>query len=169
VPLERGGARRALAAWSARGALDAKSNVLAVIPPGASDLRAALEAEGCAILESADTARGLGASLAAGVRHARDADGWIVALGDMPFIASATFAAVARALRDGALIAAPVHRGTRGHPVAFSGRLLAELETLDGDEGARSVILRHREDVVLVAVDDAGVTRDIDAPSDLPP
>ena len=96
-----------------------------MIPPGARALRAALEAEGCGILESADTARGLGASLAAGVRHSRDADGWIVALGDMPFIAPATFAAVAKVLREGALIAAPVHRASnaRGHPVGFSSSL----------------------------------------------
>jgi len=142
-----------------------------VIPPGARALRAALEGEGCGILESADTSRGLGASLAAGVRHARDADGWIVALGDMPFIASATFAAVARALREGALIAAPVHRMSkaRGHPVGFSRKLFAELEKLDGDEGARSVISRHGADVSLIVVDDAGITRDIDTPSDLPP
>jgi len=142
-----------------------------VIPPGARALRAALEAEGCGILESADTSRGLGASLAAGVRHARDADGWIVALGDMPFIASATFAAVARALREGALIAAPVHRTSdaRGHPVGFSRSLYDELAGLDGDEGARSVVAHHRGDVSLIVVDDAGITRDIDTPRDLEP
>ena len=134
-------------------------------------MRAALEAEGCGILESADTSRGLGASLAAGVRHARDADGWIVALGDMPFIASATFAAVARALREGALIAAPVHRTSdaRGHPVGFSRSLYDELAGLDGDEGARSVVAHHRGDVSLIVVDDAGITRDIDTPRDLEP
>jgi molybdenum cofactor cytidylyltransferase len=142
-----------------------------VIPPAARELRAALEAEGCAILESADTARGVGASLAAGVRHARDADGWIVALGDMPFIAPATFGVIARALRDGAIIAAPVHRTSdaRGHPVGFSRPLYGELADLDGDEGARSVILRHRADISLISVDDAGITRDVDTTSDLPP
>jgi len=105
------------------------------------------------------------------VRHARDADGWIVALGDMPFIASATFAAVARALREGALIAAPVHRTSdaRGHPVGFSRSLYDELAGLDGDEGARSVVAHHRGDVSLIVVDDAGVTRDIDTPRDLEP
>ena len=142
-----------------------------MIPPGARALRGALEGEGCGILESAATSRGLGASLAAGVRHARDADGWIVALGDMPFIASATFAAVAKALRDGALIAAPVHRTSdaRGHPVGFSRSLYDELAGLDGDEGARSVIAHHRDGVSLIAVDDAGITRDIDTPRDLEP
>ena len=143
--------------------------MLAVIPPGAQALRAALESEGCEILETPDTARGLGASLAAGVRHASHAEGWIVALGDMPFISPRTFASIAEALKDGALIAAPVHGAnkTRGHPVGFSRTLHDELIAVDGDEGARSVLLNHRADVRLIAVDDAGITRDVDIPSDL--
>ena len=140
-----------------------------MIPAGARELRAALQAEGCGILESADTARGLGASLAAGVRHSREADGWIVALGDMPFISPATFTAVAAALRKGAVIAAPVHHGSRGHPVGFAASLVADLEAIDGDEGARSVLLRHRADISLIEVDDGGITRDIDTPHDLQP
>ena len=158
-----------LAAWCARDAIEGTGNATAVIPPAADALRTALEAEGCAILESADTSRGLGASLAAGVRHARDADGWIVALGDMPFIAPQTFRAVAEALRQGAVIAAPMHRGSnaRGHPVGFSRSLYEELAALDGDEGARAVIQRHRAGVALIVVDDPGITRDVDRPSDL--
>jgi molybdenum cofactor cytidylyltransferase len=167
--VEREGEWRAMAAWCARHALEGSGNALAVIRPGAARLRAILESEGCEILESPDTARGLGASLAAGVRHARDAEGWVVALGDMPFIAPATFAAVAAALRNGAPIAAPVHDGRRGHPVGFARTFGDELATVDGDEGARSVISRHRHEVVLVTVDDAGVTRDIDIPTDLTP
>jgi molybdenum cofactor cytidylyltransferase len=158
-----------MAAWCARNAIDGTGSALAVIPPGAARLRRVLEAEGCGILESADTARGLGASLAAGVRHAPDAQGWIVALADMPFIAPATFRVVKEALAKGALIAAPMFRGQRGHPVAFSRSLHEELATIDGDEGARSVISRHREEVLLFPVEDAGVTRDIDTPTDLPP
>jgi molybdenum cofactor cytidylyltransferase len=158
-----------LAAQSARHLIAGAGNALAVIPPGALDLRAVLETAGCEILESADTARGLGASLAAGIAAASDADGWIVALGDMPFIEPATIAAVRRRLEDGALIAAPVTRGKgeRGHPVGFSRALRAELAALDGDEGARSVIARHRAGIALIEVDDAGIVKDIDTPSDL--
>ena len=41
------------------------------------------------------------------------------------------------------------------------------MAALDGDEGARSVIQAHRDDVLLIPVDDAGITRDVDRPSDL--
>jgi len=141
-----------------------------VIPPGAAALRALLEKEGCEVLESERCARGLGASLAAAIAATGDAPGWLVALGDMPFISPATIAAVKAAIEKGAAIAAPRLRegGARGHPVGFAQSMAGELAVLDGDEGARSVIERHRDRVVLVEVDDRGIVADIDTPGDLP-
>ena len=169
VAIERGGETLPMVVRAARGAMEGAGNVLAVIPPGGNALRDSLARAGCEILESSATARGLGASLAAGVAHTRQAAGWIVALGDMPFIEAATFAAVLAALRSGALIATPIHRATaaRGHPVGFASALQEELLALDGDEGARSIIRRHRDGVVPVAVDDRGIVIDIDTPGDL--
>src|SRR5438270_12174506 len=136
-----------MCAWSARHAIAGAGNALAVIPEGARALREVLEACGCDMLETGATARGLGASLAAGVGASRDASGWIVALGDMPFIVPSTFASVRLALERGARIAAPVHSETqvRGHPVAFAHSLREDLMALDGDEGARRVIEAHRD------------------------
>ena len=137
---------------------------------GAAELRRLLEEAGCEILESPHTVRGMGASLAAGVAASSDADGWIVALGDMPFIEPATIAAVRERLEHGALLAAPILRasGQRGHPVGFSRALHSALAAVVGDEGARSVIAQNREEILLVEVDDPGIVTDIDAPSDLP-
>jgi molybdenum cofactor cytidylyltransferase len=158
-----------LAARSARSLLAGAGNALAVIPPHAAELRAVLAAAGCGILESERCERGLGASLAAAVGATRDARGWIVALGDMPLVRAETIAAVRAALDAGALVAAPVlaATGERGHPVGFSRALLAELEALDGDEGARVVIARHRGRMVAIPVDDPGILADIDTPADL--
>ena len=158
-----------MAVASARHLLAAVDRVLAVTRPGSPVLRAALEAAGCEVMETDRSLDGLGASLAAGVAASADASGWIVALADMPFIREDSFRAVHDALETGALIAAPVDRasGRRGHPVGFSAALRQELADLDGDEGARSVIARHVESVVLVAVDDPGIFRDIDRPEDL--
>lgn len=154
---------------AARHLLEGAGNVLAVIPPGAEILRAILEPLGCEMLESDRTAQGIGASLAAAVEATPRADGWIVALGDMPFIRPDTIAAVRAKLAAGALIAAPVDETTRerGHPVAFAHALLAELVALRGDEGARSIVARHRQALTEVAVDDRGIFLDIDTPRDL--
>ena len=158
-----------MVARSAQNLMQGAGNVLAVIPPGATHLRGILQAAGCEILESPHTARGLGASLAAGVAASAGEHGWIVALGEMPYIHSATIAAVKERLEQGALIAAPMLRGggARGHPVGFSRALREELIAIDGDEGARSVIAAHRGEVSLVEVDDPGIVKDIDTPADL--
>ncbi len=110
----------------------------------------------------------MGASLAAGVAAARQADGWVVALGDMPWIGAGTVASVADTVRDGALLAAPCYGGRGGHPVGFGARLGRELLGLDGDAGGRMVVAANRSHLVRVAVSDPGVLRDVDTPGDLP-
>ena len=161
-----------VAALSARNLVAGAGRTLAVIRPGEQALRAALVAEGCEVIESERAARGIGASLAAAVDFASDASGWVVALGDMPFIRPETIRAVYAALEAGAMIAAPLNAvmGERwGHPVGFVAALRAELVALDGDEGARSVIARHRHAMVPVPVDDPGIFMDIDTPQDFHP
>ena len=113
-------------------------------------------------------ADGMGESLKTGIAATQGADGWIVALADMPFIRPATHLGIARALQRGAVIAAPAYRGERGHPVGLSGRFRDELLSLEGDAGARFILKRHAEQIHLVEVDDPGVLKDIDTPQDLP-
>jgi molybdenum cofactor cytidylyltransferase len=115
----------------------------------------------------ARTGRGMGASLAHGVEHTRSAGGWIIALADMPAIRPGTITRIAAALEEGAVIVAPVYRGTRGHPVGFAAKLRDELIALDGDSGARAVLERHRGAVTLLDCDDPGVLQDVDTRADL--
>jgi molybdenum cofactor cytidylyltransferase len=85
----------------------------------------------------------------------------------MPWLSSSTVASIATALRRGAALAAPTHRGTRGHPVAIGARYFPELQTLSGDEGAKRLLAAHAAEIELIAVDDPGVLRDVDTQSDL--
>jgi molybdenum cofactor cytidylyltransferase len=156
-----------LVAHSVHNLLAGAGNALAVIPPGSKKLRRILDDSGCDVLESPDCIRGMGASLAAGVAAMPDASGWIVALGDMPFVKPLTIAAVVDKIEKGALIAAPMYQGIRGHPVGFSSRLKDELLALDGDEGARGVLAAHRDGIEALIVADAGVAADVDVPADL--
>ncbi len=140
---------------------------VAVVRPGDVALAARLRALGLRVVPCGSAADGMGASLACGVAAAKHADGWIVALADMPWIAPATIRAVAVALGGGADLVAPSFEGARGHPVGFSRRHYAALAALSGDAGARALVERHRERLVLVDVDDPGVVADVDAPEDL--
>lgn len=145
--------------------------VIAVVRPGDAALDAMFTGAGARVLPCADAAQGLGASLACAVREIQRrfprAQGALIALGDMPWVSSATVAAVAAALRRGAPLAAPVHGGTRGHPVAIAARYFRELQGLSGDEGARALLAAHSAEIELIAVDDAGALRDVDTRDDL--
>ncbi|MEM5434565.1 nucleotidyltransferase family protein [Paraburkholderia diazotrophica] len=140
-------------------------HVIAVVRPGSEILARALNDAGCHVIFSADAERGMGATLAAGVEASDDADGWIVALADMPRIAASTVEAVARAADKGASIVAPYYRGQRGHPVGFGVEHRDALLALDGDTGARALFATHA--VTRIDVDDPGVLSDIDTPEDL--
>ena len=140
---------------------------IAVVRPSDAVLADLLASTGARVIRCANANDGMGASLACGVRATSDADGWVVALADMPWIRPATIKALADALAKGADIIAPSYRGTRGHPVGFSKRHYAQLVALRGDEGARAIVAANRAGVDLVATDDAAVVRDVDTPAQL--
>jgi molybdenum cofactor cytidylyltransferase len=96
-----------------------------------------------------------------------EADGWLIALGDMPFIRPQTYLQVAEELIGGALLVAPTYAGQRGHPVGFSGTLGPELCRLSGDRGAQSLLRRYRKELKLFSCRDPGIVYDIDVPGDL--
>jgi 4-nitrophenyl phosphatase len=75
-------------------------------------------------------------------------------------------ALVARFEETNAPIVHPTHAGQRGTPVLFGRRLFAELATVTGDEGGRSLISRHAKDVATVKVTDPHLLADIDTPDD---
>jgi molybdenum cofactor cytidylyltransferase len=145
------------------------ADVLAVVRPEAQDLAELFAKEGCKVVACANAAEGMGASLACAARAAGDADGFVVALADMPFIRSSTIAAVRDALAAGAPLAAPYFHARRGHPVGIAAKFRNELEALRGDEGARKIIAANETSLRKVPVGDPGVLRDIDTPGDLAP
>lgn len=143
--------------------------VVASVKPGADTLSGALRAEGCEVVVCENAAEGMGASLACAARAAGRASGYVVALGDMPFIRRASVAAVRDALGAGAALAAPYFRTRRGHPVGIAGRYFEALLAAKGDEGAKRLLAENDGLLVRIPVGDPGVVRDIDTPGDLAP
>jgi molybdenum cofactor cytidylyltransferase len=153
-----------------RSAVSLKSafpSAVAVVSPG-SPVQALLEQAGLHTVVSEHAEQGMGESLKTGIATTRDADAWVVALADMPFIRPATHLAIERALRRGAAIAAPAWLGERGHPVGLAARFRNDLLALAGDAGARFILKSHAGEIQLIEVDDPGVLKDIDTPADLP-
>ena len=120
------------------------------------------EAYGCQVLllQSA----GMGESIAAAVGASASADGWLVVLGDMPFIQSSSIERVIDVLEEDG-ISVPVQAGEYGHPVAFGRALGPDLMALTGDRGGKPLFARAR--VREVQVEDVGVLWDVDLPKRL--
>lgn len=158
-----------IAVQAARHLVPAVSRVVAVVRPGAAQLAKDLAAEGCEVALCENAAEGMGASLACAARAAGAADGYLVALADMPFVRPSSAAAVRDALVGGAYLAAPYWRARRGHPVGLSAEFFAQLLALRGDEGAKKLLAANQHRLVKIPVGDPGVIRDIDTPADLAP
>jgi molybdenum cofactor cytidylyltransferase len=156
-----------VAVAAGRALIRALPGSLAVVRPGNIALERALAEIGLAVTVCAQADEGMGASLAHAVRASRHADGWVVALADMPFVQPETVAAVAERLAAGAALCAPSVAGVRGHPVGLSSRYRDALEALHGDVGAREVLRSRADRLELVPVDDPGAVRDIDTREDL--
>lgn len=82
----------------------------------------------------------------------------------MPWIRPETFCAVAEMVSGPSVIAAPVYRGRRGHPVVFGRDHGPALMALSGDEGARRLLAGFSREVILLPGEDSRVGRDIDLP-----
>jgi len=152
---------------AARNLASAGCKVLAVVRDPRSGIGPLLAAEGIELVTCVDAERGMGHSLACGVRAAHGADAWVVALADMPYLRPRTIGAVSQALAEGAEIVAPGYRGRRGHPVGFSSHYREELLRLTGDKGARALLVERADRICLLRVDDPGILSDIDRPGDL--
>ncbi|MVV49154.1 nucleotidyltransferase family protein [Pseudomonas sp. PB120] len=107
---------------------------------------------------------GMGDSIAAGVAACPQLGGWLIVLGDMPFILPSSIERVLAGVSDDS-ISVPVHEGEFGHPVGFGRQFGPGLMALAGDRGAKPLFAQGR--VVEVAVDDAGVLWDVDTPEAL--
>lgn len=121
------------------------------------------------LVHAADHAEGMGASLRRGAAELSPAcAGVFVFLGDMPRVPHAVFAPLVAAVQGGALAAAPVFEGRRGHPALIGAGLLPQLLTLTGDAGAKAILKGMGDRLALVPAPDDGVLFDVDERGDLP-
>jgi len=103
---------------------------------------------------------GLGTSLARAVANSPSDQGWLIALGDMPFIQEDTIAQIVGGLTPSTIVA-PFCQGRRGHPVGFGADFRQQLLALTGDTGAKSIL--KATPPRLIQTDDVGTITDIDA------
>jgi len=105
------------------------------------------------LVHNPDHCTGMASSLKAGLHVAEEADAILVILADMPRVDAQLITTVINAYRDSCAWALrPVWEGKPGHPVVLGKELFKDLETLDGDKGARDVLSKYSEWVLTFEV-----------------
>ncbi len=96
------------------------------------------------------------------------ADAAIFLLSDQPFVGAKVLDRLVEEYeRTHTSILIPTYKGRRGNPVLMDRTLFQESIRVSGDVGARSVVLRHEDEVVEVEVDEPGILFDVDTIEDL--
>jgi Uncharacterized MobA-related protein len=150
-----------------------KGPVFVVIGCGADSVRRMCP-DNVQIVENTEWRDGQSTSLRLGVSRIAEWNGFpgligvLVALGDQPLVKAETMDQLATAHRDalrrnpGHGATAPSYQGRRGNPVVLSPALFQDIAELRGDVGARGILSRLGDSLLLVSVDDPGVVKDID-------
>jgi molybdenum cofactor cytidylyltransferase len=141
--------------------------VLVVTGHQEGEVRAALAGLDLSFVVNPEFAKGLSTSLKAGIAAVpASCDGALVLLGDMPQIEASHLERLIDAYAPGA-IAVPVQEGRQGNPVLWPSSLFAEIMQLDGDAGAKRLIVSHRDEVREVELGTGAIFADVDTPDEM--
>lgn len=116
-----------------------------------------------------DAAKGLSASLRAGITALPPAEHVLLLLADMPDIGPAEMRAILAG--PGQYPDALIWRGATaddapGHPVLVARKLWPALTALSGDSGAQAILKQHSQETVLIPLPGNAARTDLDTPQD---
>jgi molybdenum cofactor cytidylyltransferase len=128
-----------------------------VLGSEAKVIRGSLSGAAVHVVANADWDEGIGSSIRAGIGAVRSlapaASGVVIALGDQPGLDAGKIGKLLREQRRSRRkIAAAKVEGVLQPPVYFSSDYFEELLALKGDEGAKSLLKTHAEDVEAVSM-----------------
>lgn len=159
---------RPLLAWSLESALSSGcTEVVVVLGHEAEKVREVLPT-GVKPVLNPEWEAGISTSIRRGIREvSEESDAAVIMVADQPLTPPVVPAMLASlVLHGGYLLACASVGGSPRNPAAFHRRLFSELLELSGDEGARSVILRHLSAAALLEVPEEALV-DVDTPEEL--
>jgi molybdenum cofactor cytidylyltransferase len=127
--------------------------VVAVAAEDSVEIKSELTQFTVTIAMNPDWQRGLGSSIVVGIRHAMnlapDVDAVLLLTCDQPFVTVAVLAQLIKLrLTSGKPIIASAYAETRGIPALFDRSCFSDLLLLEGDSGAKKIIVARLHDVV---------------------
>ncbi|WP_434612004.1 nucleotidyltransferase family protein [Tabrizicola sp. M-4] len=153
---------------SARTALATGCPVTVTLPPDRPARLAALQGLSLNCVTVPRPEEGMAESLKTGLAAIPPGCGILLLLADLPEITTADLTTLLDHWRQEpqAILRGCAEDGTPGHPVCFPPDLRDDLMTLKGDEGARSVLIRHRARLQPIPLPARHAVTDLDTPED---
>jgi len=161
VPMVRRAANAALASRAIA--------VVAVTGFAADAVKAALFGLDIEFAHNPEHESGMASSLRAGLRALpADTDAVVVVLGDMPLVSAAHIDRLIAAFDPArGNIVVPMKDGRRGNPILWPRDLVAEMQQVQGDVGARGLLQLHADRIDTVPCEDDAIFADVDTPDAL--
>lgn len=154
-------------------ALATGAPVVVTLPPACDARRKVLAGSAASIVDVPDAAMGMSRSIVRAVAAVSAGDpgpedGVMILPADMPGFSSKALAdLISRFRAEPDLIwRGGTTDGAPGHPAIFPRDLWGELQAVTGDEGGRSVLVRHMDRVRLVPLPGRMAVLDLDTPED---
>ncbi|HLX40346.1 MAG TPA: nucleotidyltransferase family protein [Ktedonobacteraceae bacterium] len=122
-------------------------------------------------VENPDYLQGMSTSMCVGLTYLQNqinaaiasVDSALIMLGDQPLVTPRMLDTLIDLWHTtGKPVVAPLYAGKRGNPTLFATSLFPELLQVSGDEGGRSVIERHKQELATVELGDAVANYDVD-------
>ena len=142
------------------------SHVGVVVGQQSENIKKLISNQDVQYIENEQWKTGIASSIVAGTRQMHQVDGYLILLGDMPFISSELINLI---IDHGSSenIVIPKKKGRQGNPVFFGSKFRDELMVLSGDFGAKKVIHENRSSVVKIEIESDAIFQDYDTQDSL--
>lgn len=144
------------------------SPVVIVLGHGADEIQAAVDFDNVEVVVNKDFRQGQSSSLKAGLGKVPDtSQGVMFLLGDQPRITLVMIEKLVDSFNPNKdLLVVPTCRGRRGNPVIVHSALFSRIMQLEGDVGARPLLLEFSRQIHWVELADDQLFLDVDTPAD---
>ena len=125
--------------------------------------------EAIQILENRYYKKGMSESIRIGLKSVQNRfSSVMILLGDQPLINANIIDLLIRRFQSSKKsICVPAYKGRRGHPVIFDQKFYEEMMAIEGDIGARNILLRNPDSILTVDVPSAKLFMDVDTVADV--
>ena len=143
------------------------SSIYVVLGHDSKWINNCISTEGINFVNNEDWRLGMASSINSGIGAMNNNfDGVMILLGDMPYIKTKLIDQMIELFQEYKIIV-PVKNGRQGNPVLFSSTFFNDLQSLDGDKGAKCVIQENFSSVIPNQVMTNAIFRDIDTPQQM--